>query len=171
MSQCNEPVSILTKVSRTALYSSSGSLTLSSWEEAICSWAGLTSAILSVVCLHVWERGSQQRNAGSVAMAGTSPKPMQQGSVGLQRCELSGSVMALAAAAVCLPERLLFWTPSIEDTNCIIHGGQTGNGKNEWWKRFLLWQKRSREAERTITGRSGCICGFSISRKRLQVPV
>lgn len=34
-------------------------------------------------------------------------------------------------SAVCLPERLLFWTPSIEETNCIIHGGQAGNGKNE----------------------------------------
>lgn len=41
--------------------------------------------------------------------------------------------MALAAAAILLfvYQSLLFWTPSIEDTNCIIHGGQAGNGKDE----------------------------------------
>lgn len=33
--------------------------------------------------------------------------------------------------AVCLLECLLFWMHSIEDTNCIIHGRQAGNGKDE----------------------------------------
>lgn len=40
---------------------------------------------------------------------------------------------------------------SIEDTNCIIHGRQAGNGKDEWWPLFLSWQRRSREELYTIT--------------------
>lgn len=37
----------------------------------------------------------------------------------------------LLRSAVCLLECLLFWMHSIEDTNCIIHGRQAGNGKDE----------------------------------------
>lgn len=37
----------------------------------------------------------------------------------------------LLRSAVCLLECLLFWMHSIEDTNCIIHGSQAGNGKDE----------------------------------------
>lgn len=54
-------------------------------------------------------------------------------------------------SAVCLLECLLFWMHSIEDTNCIIHGRQPGNGKDEWWPLFLSWQRRSREEPYTIT--------------------
>lgn len=37
----------------------------------------------------------------------------------------------LLRSAVCLLACLLFWMHSIEDTNCIIHGRQAGNGKDE----------------------------------------
>lgn len=80
-----------------------------------------------------------------------------KGSIGMKWWEPGGLLMAVALArlppvsgflpwsAVCLLECLLFWMHSIEDTNCIIHGRQAGNGKDEWWPQFLSWQRRSRE--------------------------
>lgn len=57
----------------------------------------------------------------------------------------------LLRSAVCLLECPLFWMHSIEDTNCIIHGRQAGNGEDEWWPLFLSWQRRSGEELYTIT--------------------
>lgn len=47
---------------------------------------------------------------------------------GRRVCQASGFPLR---SAVCLLKCLLFWMHSIEDTNCIIHGRQAGNGMDE----------------------------------------
>lgn len=67
---------------------------------------------------------------------------------GRRVCQASGFPLR---SAVCLLKCLLFWMHSIEDTNCIIHGRQAGNGMDEWWPPFCPRQRRSSAALYAIT--------------------